>query len=227
MQLQSFIYCKISKVSKALPKVIQMTMHCSRSPLWRNTVGLCEVQSRIYVVNRWKYYPDYFPDPLALSELVSWRRAHACIFQTHTSPETWHVAICDECRRDPMSVRLSCRKPVVWSGNIWIRNERISQRGLYCLRLVFFIVLLSFTACRRKRFLWAMANKVNITWQVKVKWLQKCYWFWGFKVKSCLTLCRPILGNELAEITQNRTKCYHFILGKWVNNWKQGNWYDN
>ncbi len=61
----------IAKISKALPKVIQMTMHCSRSPLWRNTAGLCEVQSRIYVVNCWKYYPDYFPDPLALSELVS------------------------------------------------------------------------------------------------------------------------------------------------------------
>ncbi len=45
-----------------------------------------------------------------------------------------------------------------------------------------------------------------------VKRLQKCYLFWGFKLKSCLTLCRPILGNELAEITQNRTKCYHFIL---------------
>ncbi len=28
-------------------QVIQMTMHCSRSPLWWNTVGLCEVQSRI------------------------------------------------------------------------------------------------------------------------------------------------------------------------------------
>ncbi len=82
-----------------------MTMRCSRSPLWRNTVGLCEVQSRIYVINRWKYYPDYYPDPL-----VSWRRAHARIFQTHTSPETRHVAICDECRREPMSVRLFCRK---------------------------------------------------------------------------------------------------------------------
>ncbi len=28
---------------------------------------------------------------------------------------------------------------------------------------IFFIVLLSVTACRRKRFLWPMANKVNIT----------------------------------------------------------------
>ncbi len=27
----------------------------------------------------------------------------------------------------------SAVKPVVWSGNIWIRNERVSQRGLYCL----------------------------------------------------------------------------------------------
>ncbi len=126
----------IAKISKALPKVIQMTMRCSRSPLWRNTAGLCEVQSRIYVVNRWKYYPDYFPDPLALSELVSWRRARACIFQTHTSPETRHVAICDECRREPMSVWLSCRKRVVWSGNIWIRNERVSQSGLCGLPLL-------------------------------------------------------------------------------------------
>ncbi len=48
-------------------------------------------------------------------------------------------------------------------------------------------------------------------------------------MKSCLTLCRHILGNELEEITQNRMKfhiiiisyyiiSYHFILGKWVNN---------
>ncbi len=29
----------------------------------------------------------------------------------------------------------SAVKPVVWSGNIWIRKERVvSQRGLYCLR---------------------------------------------------------------------------------------------
>ncbi len=127
MQLQSFIYCK---KSRELPKVtlIQMTMHCSRSPLWRNTAGLCEVQSRIYVVNRWKYYPYYFPDPLALSELMK-ARARDRIFQKHTSPETQlHVAICEECRREPMSVRFSCRKPVVWSGNIWIRNE-LSQRA--------------------------------------------------------------------------------------------------
>ncbi len=120
-----------------------------------------------------------------------------------------HVAICDECRREPMSVRFSCRKPVVWSGNIWIRNE-LSQRagfivygrwtrdgdedrrvkawiwvcssqsygfwrsGLqHTIKLFhfvimlrfwcFFMVLLSVTACRRKRcFLWPMANKVNI-----------------------------------------------------------------
>ncbi len=164
----------------------------------------------------------------------------------------------------------SAVKPVVWSGNIWIRqsarallftvaglaardedsrikawiwvcssqsygfwrsglqriNKIVSFRN-YVAVLVCYIVLLSVTACPRKRFLWPMANKVNITWQVKVKRLQKCYLFWGFKVKSCLTLCRHILGNELAEITQNRTKCYHFILGKLVNNWKQGNWYDN
>ncbi len=113
-----------------------MTMRCSRSPLWRNTAGLCEVQSRIYVVNRWKYYPDYFPDPLALSELVSREGARARIFQTHTSPETRHVAICDECRRKPMSVRLSCRKTCHLKCNIWIRNERVSQRGLCGLRLL-------------------------------------------------------------------------------------------
>ncbi len=165
----------------------------------------------------------------------------------------------------------SAVKPVVWSGNIWIRqlarallftvaglaarvedsrikawiwvrssqsygfwrsglqrmNKIVSFRN-YVAVLVFYIVLLSVTACPRKRFLWPMANKVNITWQVKVKRLQKRYLFWGFKVKSCLTLCRHIIGNELAaEITQNRTKCYRFILSKRVNNWKQGNWYDN
>ncbi len=64
-------------------------------------------------------------------------------------------------------------------------------------------VLLSVTACRRKRcFLWPMANKVNITWQVKVKRFQM-FFILRFKVKSCLILCRPIIGNELAaEITQ-------------------------
>ncbi len=113
-----------------------------------------------------------------------------------------------------------------WRSGLQRMNKIVSFRN-YVAVLVFYIVLLSVTACPRKRFLWPMANKVNITWQVKVKRLQKCYLFWGFKVKSCLTLCRHILGNELAEIIQNRTKCYHFILGKWVNNWKQGNWYDN
>ncbi len=197
MQLQSFIYCKNVK---STTKVIQMTMRCSRSPLWRNTVGLCEVQSRIYVINRWKYYPDYFPDPLALSELVSWRRAHAHIFQTHTSPETRHVAICDECRREPMSVRLFCRKTCrlkrqhlnsegarrqsaralpftvtglaardgdedrrikawiwvcssqsygFWRSGLQRMNKIVSFRN-YVAVLVFFIVLLSVTACPRK-----------------------------------------------------------------------------
>ncbi len=113
-----------------------------------------------------------------------------------------------------------------WRSGLQRTNKMVSFRN-YVAVLVFFIVLLSVTACRRKCLLWPMANKVNITWQVKVKRLQKCYLFWGFKVKSCLTLCRPILGNQLSEITQNRTKCYHFILSKQVNNWKQGNWYDN
>ncbi len=42
----------LQKKSRELPKVtlIQMTMHCSRSPLWRNTAGLCEVQSRIMLL---------------------------------------------------------------------------------------------------------------------------------------------------------------------------------
>ncbi len=33
----------------------------------------------------------------------------------------------------------------------------------FVIMLHIFIVLLSVTACRRKRFLWPMANKVNIT----------------------------------------------------------------
>ncbi len=78
----------IAKMSKVLTKVIQITMRCNRSPLCQNSVGLCEVQCRIYVVNRWKCYPDYFADPLALH---SCRRVHACIIQTHTSPETSQV----------------------------------------------------------------------------------------------------------------------------------------
>ncbi len=113
-----------------------MTMRCSRSPLWRNTVGLCEVQSRIYVINRWKYYPDYFPDPLALSELVSWRRAHARIFQTHTPHQKHGMSqSVTNAGESQWAFDYSAVKPVVWSGNIWIRKERVvSQRGLYCLR---------------------------------------------------------------------------------------------
>ncbi len=54
---------------------------------------------------------------LLLSEIVKNVRAFLASFK-HNSPETRHVAICDECRREPMSVRLSCRKHVVRSGNI-------------------------------------------------------------------------------------------------------------
>ncbi len=53
MLLQSFIYSKTVK-STNLPKVIQMTMPCSCNHLWQNKAGLCEVQSRIYVVNQVK-----------------------------------------------------------------------------------------------------------------------------------------------------------------------------
>ncbi len=53
------------------------------------------------------------------------------IIQTHSSKES---VICDECRREPMSFDYPAVKPVVWSGNIWIRNERISKRGLCRLR---------------------------------------------------------------------------------------------
>ncbi len=130
MQLHLFI----AKMSKAVPKVIQMTMRCSRSLLKRNTVGLCEVQSRIYVVNRWKkilLYPDNFPKPLA-----PWTREERtclpCIIQTQLTRNT---TICDECRWEPMSVRLSCRKTsrvtcvtlVLWVGNEtlrWTLRER-------------------------------------------------------------------------------------------------------
>ncbi len=78
MQLKSFIYRKNVKSStKSNPNA----MYCSRSLLWRNTVGVCEVQSIIYVVNRSKYNPDYFPDPLALSELV---KARVCLHHSNT-----------------------------------------------------------------------------------------------------------------------------------------------
>ncbi len=97
-------------------------MRCSRSPLWRNTVGLCEVQSRIYVINCWKYYPDYYPDPL-----VSWRRAHARIFQTHTSPETRMSQSVTNAGESQWAFDYSAVKPVVWSGNIWIRKELVSK----------------------------------------------------------------------------------------------------
>ncbi len=59
MQLQSFIYCKIVKsTTKSNPNDDALQ---SQVPLWWNTEGLCEVQSRISVVNRSKHYPDYFP----------------------------------------------------------------------------------------------------------------------------------------------------------------------
>ncbi len=110
-----------------------MTMCCSRSPLWWNTVGLCEVQSRIYVVNRWKYYPDYFPDPLALSELV--KAARARIIQTHLSRNTaccnlWRMqASANECTS-------KCTHTVVsihleqWAANAAAPGE---QLGVRCL----------------------------------------------------------------------------------------------
>ncbi len=55
-------------------------------------------------------------------------------------------------------------------------NKIVSFRNCVVF-LVYFIVILSVTACRRKCLLWPMANKVNITWQVKVKRLQKSYLF--------------------------------------------------
>ncbi|KAL0146476.1 hypothetical protein M9458_058107, partial [Cirrhinus mrigala] len=37
----------------------------------------------------------------------------------HISPETRHVVICDECRREPMNVRFSCRK-MPFSTGLWL-----------------------------------------------------------------------------------------------------------
>ncbi len=98
-------------------------------------------------------------------------------------------------------------------------NKIVSFRNYVAVLVCFFIVLLSVTACGENAFLWPMAkqSKHYLT-SNGLNDCRKCYLFEGFKVKSCLTLCRHILGNELAEITQNRTKCYHFILGKRVNN---------
>ncbi len=62
---------------------------------------------------------------------------------------------------------------------------------------MFFIVILSVTACQETAFCGPWQ-----TWQVKVKRFQMLS-ILRFKVKSCLTLCRPFIGNELgAEITQ-------------------------
>ncbi len=123
-------------MSKALPKVIQMMMRCSRSPLWRNTAGLCEVQSRVYVVNHWKYDPDHniflF---LSLCEVVIVPACRVLASFKHT-PHQKHgmsqsVTKAGESQRafDYPAVKL-----VVWSSNIWIRNERVGQRGLCCLQ---------------------------------------------------------------------------------------------
>ncbi len=136
MQL-TYNHLFIARISKALPKVIQMTMRCSRSPLWRNTVGLCEVQSRIYVINRWKYYPDYFPDPLALRVNSSPEGARMLASFKHTPHQKHGMSqSVTNAGESQWAFDYSAVKPVVWSGNIWIRKEErvVSQRGLYCLR---------------------------------------------------------------------------------------------
>ncbi len=70
-----------------------------------------------------------------IRELVSWRRAHARIFQTHTSPEHGMSQSVTNAGESQWAFDYSAVKPVVWSGNIWIRKERVvSQRGLYFLR---------------------------------------------------------------------------------------------
>ncbi len=121
-------------MSKVLTKVIQITMRCNRSPLWQNSVGLCEVQCRIYVANRWKCYPDYFADPLALH---SCRRVHACIIQTHTSPETSQVTyvtmVPPSGERDTASPRGRYGGNAVsvtraWSIHIYIKTPAVGRR---------------------------------------------------------------------------------------------------
>ncbi len=93
--------------------------------------GLCEVQSKIDVVNLWKYYADYFPDPLAqwtpegTPVLASFKHSP---HQKHSMSQSVTNAGKSQWAFDYPAVKL-----VVWSGNIWISNERISQRGLCCL----------------------------------------------------------------------------------------------
>ncbi len=255
----------MQKKSRELPKVIQMTMRCSRSPLWRNTAGLCEVQSRIYVVNRWKYYPDYFPDPLALSELVKARALMIASFKntphqkhgmsqsvTNAGESQWAFdspavnlsfeAATFEFKTSASSVSAGFAYTVAGfaarDGDedlrikawIWVCSSQSEDSGLqrtnkivsfrnYVAVFVFFIVLLSVTACRRKHcFLWPMANKVNITWQVKVKRFQMLF-ILRFKLKSCLTLCRPIIGNDSRNHTNKTSKQFNDAI--------ENNWYDN
>ncbi len=113
-------------MSKALPKVIQMA---KRYSIGYNTVGLCEAQSRIYVVNRWKYYPDYFPDPLA-----QWTREGARSFK-HTPHQKHSMSqSVTNAGESQWAFDYPVVKPVVWSGNIWICNEHVRQRRLYCLQ---------------------------------------------------------------------------------------------
>ncbi len=111
-----------------------MTMRCSHGPLWRNTAGLCEVQSRIYVVNRWKYYPDYFPDPLALSELVSREGARRVLASFKHTPHQKHgmSQFVTNAGESQWAFDYPAVNPVVWS-QIY---ERISQHGLCGLRLL-------------------------------------------------------------------------------------------
>ncbi len=100
-----------------------------------------------------------------------------------------------------------------WRSGLQCMNKIVSCRD-YVAVLLLFIVLLSVTACRRKRFLWPMANKVNITWQVNLVKRSQMLFIWRFKVKSWLASCRPFIANELAaEITQqNEMLSFHI---KW------------
>ncbi len=109
----------------------------------------------------------------------------------------------------------------IWRSGLQHTNKIVSFRN-YVAVLVFFMVLLSVTACRRKRcFLWPMANKVNITWQVKFKRFQMLF-ILRCKVKFCLTLCN--LGLLLETSWQQKS---HNKTSKLFNDAIENNWYDN
>ncbi len=67
----------------------------------------------------------------SLSELMKTR---ACLHHSNTHHQKHMSQSVTNAGESQWAFGYPAVKPVVWSGNIWIRNERVSQRGLCCVR---------------------------------------------------------------------------------------------